>query len=162
MRFTRRRLCALAVLTVALSGCLERSATGPEPWRPNDLVLGVGSVAAPLVGTTWSLRELDDLSLGAARDSVRPLRFGSAPRGQVALSTSLGCNAMGGTVDTVGTRLRVSGLVSTDMHCGDALAALETSYGTMLHEAAYFGVRGDTLWLYDGGLRLRARYRAVR
>jgi heat shock protein HslJ len=162
MRFTRMRLVSLAVLAAALSACLERSATGPDPWRPNDVVLGIGSLSAPLVGTTWSLRELPDLSLGAARDSVRPLRFTRESAGQLALSTSLGCNTMGGMVDTVGTRLRVSSLYSTRIGCGDALATLETGYGTVLSEVAYFGVRADTLWLYDGGLRLRARYRAVR
>jgi heat shock protein HslJ len=78
------------------------------------------------------------------------------------VSASLGCNAMGGTVDTVGTRLRVSQLFSTRIGCDGALASLESGYRTVLQEVVYFGVRGDTLWLYDAGLRMRARYRAVR
>lgn len=162
MLTSRVRTLSVALLSVALSACLERSATGPDQWRPNDVVLGVGSVSAPLVGTHWSLRTLSDLSLAAARDSVRPLRFSSGSAGQLMLSTSLGCNSMGGTVDTVGTRLRVSALHTTLMGCEDALASLETGYTTVLQEVAYFGVRGDTLWLYDAGLRIRARYRAMR
>jgi heat shock protein HslJ len=161
MRSSRTRLIPFVVVSLALSACLERSSTGPEQWRPNDIVLGIGNVAAPLVGTTWSLRELASVSLGAARDSLRPLRFTDTHAGPFALSASLGCNAMGGTVDTVGTRLRVNRLQATAIGCGDALSALESAYGNALRDAAYFGVRGDTLWLYDGGLRLRARYRAV-
>lgn len=163
MSTSRVRLLPFVALAVALSACLERSATGPDQWRPNDVVLGAGSVAAaPLVGTSWSLHELAGLSLVAARDSIRPLRFSNAPAGQLTLSTSLGCNSMGGTADTVGTRLRVSQLHTTLIGCEDALASLESGYITVLQDVAYFGVRSDTLWLYDAGLRVRARYQAVR
>jgi heat shock protein HslJ len=159
---SRLRALSFVALAVMLSACLERSATGLDPLRPNDLVLGMHHAAAPLVGTTWSLRELSDLPLGASRDSMRPLRFGDGSTGQLTVSTSLGCNAMGGMADTVGTRLRVSGLHTTLIGCEGALASLESGYSTMLQDVAYFGVRGDTLWLYDAGLRMRARYRAVR
>lgn len=162
MRTSRSRLLAFAVLCLSLSACLERTATEPEQLRPNDIVLGVSSVAAPLVGTTWSLRELTDISLGASLDSLRPLRFRSEGAGELSLSTSLGCNTMGASVDTVGTRLRMSDFHTTLIGCDATLASLESGYAAVLLEVAYFGVQGDTLWFYDAGLRTRARYRAVR
>jgi heat shock protein HslJ len=161
VRSIHTRVLSLVVLGVSLSACLERSSTGPEQWRPKDIVLGVGNAAAPLVGTTWALRELTDLSLGAARDSVRPLRVTRTLAGTLMLSASLGCNAIGASVDTVGTRLRVHSVFSTRIYCGE-LASLEVGYSTVLQEVAYFGVRGDSLWLYDAGFRIRARYEAVR
>lgn len=162
MLTSRSRRLAFAVLCLSLSACLERTATEPGQVRPNDIVLGVSSVAAPLVGTTWSLRELTDIPLGASRDSLRLLRFSREAAGELSLSTSLGCNTMGASVDTVGTRLRVSDFLTTLIGCEETLASLEAGYATVLLEVAYFGVRGDTLWFYDAGLRTRARYRAVR
>lgn len=154
-------LFSIALLCAVLSSCVERTVNAPEPWRPHDLVLGVQPSASPLVGTNWSLRSLTDTPLDAAPDSLRLLRFmGDASR-SLELWASLGCNALGGTADTVGTRLRVERVFSTRIYCGEPLTSLETRYATLLGTVAYFGVRGDTLWLYDRGFQLQARYLAT-
>lgn len=163
-RFSRRRigLVALvpAVALALLTACAERVTTAPDPWAPNDLILGVGDPSAALAGTTWELRALDGDTLPAS--ALRTLRFAPAETGVLTLTTSVGCNRIAGRAQAVGARLRVQELVQTEMACLDPLGRLEARYTALLWEAGYFGVRGDTLWIHDGQFTRRARFEAQR
>jgi heat shock protein HslJ len=134
--------------------------SAPDPWGANDVVLGVGNPAQSLVGTTWVLRALDDESM--TRDSARTLRFEPAENGALSLSTTVGCNRINGRAQAIGSRLRVDALMQTKTACADPLGALEARYASLLAEAGYFGVRGDTLWVHNDRFTRRARYEARR
>jgi heat shock protein HslJ len=151
-----RRLLVLSVF--ALGACAERATTGPDSWRPSDLVLGVGASATPLVGTRWQLVRLESEAVSAPFDGwlrVTPLA------GALDVQLSVGCNRIHGAVDTVGTRLRAASLVSTRMSCGEVLDTQERRATAALSATGYFGVRGDTLWLYDAVFRERMRLHAA-
>lgn len=151
---------ALALVSGALSACAERVTTAPDPWGANDVVLGVGNPAQSLVGTTWVLRALDGDSM--ARDTARLLRFEAGANGVLTLNTTVGCNRISGRAQAIGSRLRVDELVQTKMACADPLGSLEARYASLLTEAGYFGVRGDTLWVHNDRFTRRARYEARR
>ncbi len=156
-----RALSVLSVFAVVLVGaCAERFSTGPGTPLPDGLMLGSVTSGRPLVGTVWSLQTLNTVPLSPVSDSVRTLRL-QRQHGQLLANARVGCNYMGGRADTVGTRFRVANLDATRMWCGDEINALEQRFGEALLEVSYFGLRGDTLWLYDTGFQERARFRAA-
>ncbi len=157
---TRASFVALACCVLLVGACAERVTSSSDLWAPGDILLGMGAPAAELTSTPWTLRALDDSSFAA--DTTRTLRFSAHTASRLQLGATVGCNGIGGTADTVGTRLRVDGLLWTERWCGDALGELERRLISALTATAYFGVRGDTLWLYDGALRRRARLEARR
>lgn len=156
----RITLTVVALAAWVLSACAERVSTGPDAWGARDLILGVGRPAQTLVGTTWVLRTLDADTLPG--DTARTLRLDPRDDGALTLSTTVGCNRITGRAQTIGARLRVDALVQTKMACGGPLGVLEGRYTGLLREAAYFGVRGDTLWVHDARFERRARYEALR
>lgn len=156
----RTALTVVALTACVLSACAERVSTAPDPWGAHDLILGVGRPARSLEGTTWVLRALDADTLPA--DAARTLRFDPGADGALALSTTVGCNRITGRAQAIGARLRLEALAQTKMACGGPLGALEARYTGLLAEAAYFGVRGDTLWVHDARFERRARYEAQR
>ena len=153
-------LLVASALSALLTACAERVATAPDAWAPNDVILGAGAPAATLVGTTWTLRTLDGDRFEPR--SPHTLRFTPVSTGVLSFETSVGCNRIGGRAEAVGARLRVTGLVQTEMACLGPLGAREARYTALLADVAYYGVRGDTLWLHDAQFTRRARFEAQR
>ncbi len=150
------RLVLLATLCSGAIACTERVATSPGDATPA-LVLGGNVNARALVGTTWRLVSINGAAPDVALDSAQYFRIDENVRRVLSSSARVACNSIFASVDTVGPRVRFEAIGMTRVWCGEPLGSVEQRFANSLAESAYFGVRGDTLWLYDSGLRERAR-----
>jgi len=153
-----RWLLAVAFCT-SLLGCAERVSTAPGDSDPA-LVLGGAAHARPLLGTTWRVVAINGAAPHVAFDSVAFLRISQDARRVLSANARVACNHIFASVDTVGARVRFTGVGMTRIWCGEPANTVEQQFAQGLAESAYYGVRGDTLWLYDSGVRERARLTA--
>jgi len=115
------------------------------------LAVGLASLAAEcndgsagdLVGTSWQLDRLDGRP--ALTETAAWLRFEEGDR----FGGSTGCNSIGGTWTSDGSKLTLSEIMTTLIACPGAVGEQEAAFNTALGEVVSYAIDGETLTLMD-------------
>lgn len=155
-RAQRLWLSGLCVVTLA---CAEPASMAPGIPDASP-VLGSAAKGRPLVGTMWRVVAIDGAVPALLPDSAQFFRLSDDARGVRSANARVACNYFFANVVALGARVRFTGIGMTRIWCGDVATAVDQQFANGLEKSAYFGVLGDTLWLYDGELRERVRLNA--
>lgn len=128
MKFLTRIACVAALIAI-LSACS----------------LAAGSAGADLVGTSWTLTQINGSAPIPGRNLTLQFDDKSA-------TGSSGCNSFGGSYTVDGNKITFSEIASTLMACADAdgnpdntIMDQEQAYLDALHKATVYTINGDTL-----------------
>jgi heat shock protein HslJ len=129
-----RVVSIVAVVGLLLVGCARARVAAPAP-------------DVPLVGTAWSVEQVDGQAADRAASTVR------FEPGRV--SGRAGCNQYSGYLQAAGEALRVSETRTTRMACAAPVMEQETRFLAALAAVRTVRAEGDRLLLRDDGGRVR-------
>ena len=124
-----RRLAALAALALLFAACSAGPGEGGE-----------------LQGTQWVLQSYDDGSnLTVVPDTV----FADAEFANYRVTGTSGCNQYDAVYRSGGRTIFIAQPKITLMACDEATMAFEQRYLSLLQGSRYYGIRANTLTIYD-------------
>ena len=134
-----RRLAALAALALLFAACSAGPGNGGE-----------------LQGTQWVLQSYDD---GANLTVVPDTVFADAEFANHRVTGTSGCNQYDAVYRSGGRTIFIAQPKITLMACDEATLAFEQRYLSLLQGSRYYGIRGNTLTIYDAARSDQPRVR---
>src|SRR3954452_13487146 len=124
-----RRLAALAAIALLFAACSAGPGNGGE-----------------LQGTQWVLQSYDD---GANLSVVPDTVFADAEFANLRVTGTSGCNQYDAIYQSGGRTIFIAQPKITLMACDEATMTFEQRYLSLLQGSRYYGIRSNTLTIYD-------------
>ena len=138
---------------------LQPVSSGPSASTSEAGSKGENVDSMPLLGTTWTLTELDAHApvSTTANNPAQLVLDGSQNR----YSGSSGCNRLTGTIELKGDSLNFGAGASTMMACSEPLMQQEQAFTKMLESVTGYRISGKTLELLAGNKTV-AKFKAAK